>query len=89
MVSFKSLTFIRSLTFSRIQQASAKLLNVLTIINFCVYAFFVEGSKNTTPIQARYIIILTDKYYVEANTEILFTLHQTLRNTDNQGGWRG
>ena len=36
-----------------------------------------------------HIIILTDKYYVEANTEILFTLHQTLRNTDKQGGWRG
>lgn len=39
--------------------------------------------------QGCHIIILTDKYYVEANTEILFTLHQTLRNTDKQGGWRG
>ena len=36
--------------------------------------------------QGCHIIILTDKYYVEANTEILFTLHQTLRNTDKQGG---
>ena len=33
-----------------------------------------------------HIIILTDKYYVEANTEILFTLHQALQNTDKQGG---
>ena len=36
--------------------------------------------------QGCHIIILTDKYYVEANTEILFTLHQALRNTDKQGG---
>jgi len=38
--------------------------------------------------QGCHIIILTDKYYVEANTEILFTLHQTLRNTDKQGCWQ-
>ena len=39
--------------------------------------------------QGCHIIILTDKYYVGKNKEILFTLHQILRNTDKQGGWRG
>ncbi|MBD9059977.1 MAG: hypothetical protein EGR30_07715 [Prevotella copri] len=39
--------------------------------------------------QGCHIIILTDKYYAEANTEILFTLHLTPGNTDKQGGWQG